>query len=212
MALLILTLGCSSPAQPTAPPVTGSSEPSPSAPTTTFLPAPASPPVAPTDPLVGRYTLEIDAGARSGERCDLVPDAATRRTFTADVHRLESGHAVVRLYDAKFLADSPSVGYGCLGLGTPTAGFEPCHQFSLAGDPEALVANMTAPDDWRDNEIWEAMPNGYLLQIHGQATGRAVDGRLEMVGTGGLWYGNGLPASTFSGCRSDALRLTFTRR
>jgi len=69
---------------------------------------------------------------------------------------------------------------------------------------------MTPPDDWRDNEIWEALPDGHLLAITGGATGQMRDGRIEARGTGHLWYGDGLPESTVYACRSEDFRLTFT--
>jgi len=118
----------------------------------------------------------------------------------------------VKLYDATFLADSPSAGSGCLGVGLPQVGYEACHQFTLDGDANSLVATMVAPDDWRDNEIWEALPDGYLLQITGKPAGQLRDGRIELGGAGHLWYGNGLPASTSYACQSDDFRLTFTPR
>jgi len=203
LTLLAPAVGCNTTAPTTPSPSPSRSD---SSLTTVFLLAPAMAPVSATDTLVGRYTLEIDARSRSGQDCELVPESATRRTYTADIHR------VVKLYDAFFLADAPTKGYGCLGIGFPEVGFEACHQFSLTGDPDSLAVNMTAPDDWRENEIWEALPDGFVLEVWGRAAGRAQNRRIEAAGTGGLWYGNGLPASTAHACRSDDLRLTFTPR
>ena len=56
------------------------------------------------------------------------------------------------------------------------------------------------------------MPDGFLLEITGNASGAMRDGRIEAAGTASLWYGNGLPASEYYGCQSNALRFTFTPR
>jgi len=64
---------------------------------------------------------------------------------------------------------------------------------------------MTAPEEWRENQIVEVLPNGYLLELFGGATGRAHDGLIEASGTGTLLYGA-------AGCTSGDLRLTFTPR
>jgi hypothetical protein len=73
---------------------------------------------------------------------------------------------------------------------------------------------MTSEDEWRGSEIWEVLPEDNplrLLQIHGQATGLVRDERIDAAGPGGLWLGNGLPASVFHGCRGE-VQLIFTRR
>jgi len=179
---------------------------------TIFLPPPAAPPGSATDPLVGRYQLEIEAGSRSGFRCESIPDYATRRTYTADVNDL-GDHYAVRLYDAAFLTNSSSVSYGCGDAPQPRFGNGACHQFILTGDAKALTVTAQAQTEWRDSEIWEALPDGFLLAITGRATGLARDGRIEAAGTGSLSYGNGPPpASTFYSCQVDALRFTLTPR
>ena len=218
-ALLVLTLGCDSktPTKPSSTSIPSSSPPSPApGPTphsvrTVFLPAPAAPPGSATDPLVGRYQLEIEAGSRSGSRCESVPGYATRRTYTADVNDL-GDHYAVRLYDAAFLTNASGVSYGCGDPPHPRFNNVACHHFLLTGDANALAVTAQGQDEWRDSEIWEALPDGFLLAITGRATGRVRDGRIEATGTGGLWYGNGLPASTVYACQVDALRLVLTPR
>ena len=71
---------------------------------------------------------------------------------------------------------------------------------------------MVPEDEWRGSEVWEVLPDGYLLAIHGQATGVAGEERIEVKGSGGVWYGNGLPATNGGACSTDNLHLTFTRR
>jgi|SoiMethySBSTD1v2_1073268.scaffolds.fasta_scaffold229589_3 hypothetical protein len=178
---------------------------------TIFLAPPAAAPSSATDPLVGRYQLEIEAGSRSGQRCEAIPGYATRRTYTADVNDLGDRYAV-RLYDAAFLTNSSSVSYGCGDTPQPQFGNVACNQFILTGDTKALAVTAQAQDEWRDSEIWEALPDGFLLAITGRATGLARDRRIEATGTGSLWYGNGLPASTAYACQVDALRFTLTPR
>jgi hypothetical protein len=174
------------------------------------LPAPAAAPSSTTDPIVGRYTLEIVAGSASGPRCGAVPDYAKRRTYTADIHDLGGSYAV-KLYDATFLRDGPRIGYGCSDRRLPPGGV--CNQFLMMREGNFTVSvTMTPEDDWRGSEIWEVLPDGYLLAIHGHATGSAGSERIEASGTGGVWYGNGIPASNFAGCSQGDLHLNFTRR
>ncbi len=172
LTILLLGLGCGTPTTPSLSSAAPAISPPPSPPTSpappppppppppsvgslniVYLPAPADPPASATDPLVGRYVLDIEAQARSGPRCELLPEYATRRTFTADIHPVADRYAV-RLYDAAFLADTPRIGYGCLGLAAPKEGFEACHQFLLAGDASSLSMTIQAEDEWRENEIW----------------------------------------------------------
>ena len=178
---------------------------------TVFLAAPAAPPRSSGNSLAGRYQLEVDAGERSGTQCESVPAYATRRQYTADIDDL-GDHYAVKLYDAAFLADSAGVGYGCRDSRLPQSGLAACHQFLLTGNADALTVTARAEDDWRGSEIWEALPDGFLLAITGRATGRVREGRIEATGTGSIWYGNGLPASTFYGCQSAALRYTLSPR
>lgn len=83
----------------------------------------------------------------------------------------------------------------------------------MTGDDHSLSVSMdVGEDDGRGTTIWEGLPDGFLLEIGGQATGRLNDGVIEASGSGALWYGNGLPAPTSYACQVDDLRLTFKRR
>lgn len=223
VAVLIVALvsACSEPSTPmptpTPPPSPSTPTPPPSPPSlpvdpanVVFLPTPAAAPFFPADPIVGRYTLEIVAGSGSGPRCGAVPDYAKRRTYTADIHDLGGSYAV-KLYDATFLKDGPRIGYGCSDRRLPPGGV--CHQFLMMRDGNFTVSvTMTPEDEWRGSEIWEVLPDGYLLAIQGRATRSAGNGRIEASGTGSVWYGNGIPASNSAGCGQGDLHLTFTRR
>jgi hypothetical protein len=214
--LAVLTVGCESKSMttptPSPTPSRAPSEPAPAALNTLFLPAPLAPPDPAATSLVGRYRLEIDADERvSGFMCESVPSAATRRSYTADIHDL-GAHYAVRLYDAAFLADSSQVGYGCGDSRLPQSGRAACHQFLLKGDADALSLTAEAEDEWRGTEIWEALPDKFVLALTGRAAGAVRDGRIEAIGAGNIWYGNGLPASIYYGCRVNALRFTFTPR
>ena len=175
-----------------------------------FLAAPATPPNSATDPIVGRYALEIIVAAGSGLRCEAVPAYAKRRAYTADIEDLGDSYAV-KLYDATFLRDERTVGYGCQDRRLRMGGI--CHQFLMSRDGSSTVSvTMEPEDEWRGSEIWELLTDGYLVAILGHATGVAGDERIEVAGSGGVWYGNGIPASDSAGCESNDLRLTFTRR
>ncbi len=174
VAVLIVALvsACSEPPTPmptpTPPPSPSTPTPPPSPPSlpvdpanVVFLPTPAAAPFFPADPIVGRYTLEIVAGSGSGQRCGAVPDYAKRRTYTADIHDLGGSYAV-KLYDATFLRDGPRIGYGCSDRRLPPGGV--CHQFLMTREGNVTVSvTMTPEDEWRGSEIWEVLPDGYLL-------------------------------------------------
>ena len=206
-----ITSGCSqTPVTPTPTPT-----PSPSPGTQPFalntvqLAAPPAPARSAANPLVGRYQLDIVAEARTGTSCGSVPSYATRRTYTADID--EAGaYCSVKLYDARFLSDAQHVSYGCRDSRLPQSGNAVCHQFLLSGNVDAINLTLQAEDDWRGTEIWESLPDGFLLATVGKATGALRDGRIEAIGTGSLWYGNGLPATQFFACQSGDLRFTFT--
>ena len=115
---LALGASCESARQPMSPSPTTSPSPTPGptppAPTPVpaenviTLPAPTIRPTSAADPLVGRYTLEIVV-ARSGLRCEMVPEHVRRRIYTADIHPFRDYYAV-KLYEATFLRDSTQGG------------------------------------------------------------------------------------------------------
>lgn len=219
--LVMLAWACDSGRLPTSlsptPEPTPAPTPAPTAPTPTpaqppvaaengiTLPAPAVPPSSATDPLVGRYTLEVVVAACE----EAVPEHARRRIYTADVHQFRDYYAA-KLYDATFLRDGTRVGYGCVDSRLETGGV--CHQFIVKRDGEATVSViMTPEDEWRGSEIWEVQ-DGHLIQLYGYGTGSIDQGRIVVSGSGGVWYGNGIPASDFSGCGPGDIAWTFTRR
>jgi hypothetical protein len=208
---LALAASCEAARQPTSPsPTPGPTPPAPTpvpAENVIALPAPTIPPTSAADPLVGRYTLEIVV-ARSGQRCEMVPEHVRRRIYTADIHPFRDYYAV-KLYEATFLRDSTHVGYGCVDSRLETGGV--CHQFIMKRDGDGAVSvNMTPLDEWRGSEIWE-IQDGRLIALHGDGTGSIDAGLIVASGSGGLWYGNGLPATDVSGCNPD-IAWTFTRR
>lgn len=87
-----------------------------------------------------------------------------------------------------------------------------CHQFMMkrAGDG-AVSVDMTPLNEWRGSEIWE-IQDGRLIQFYGGGTGSIDARRIVASGTGGLWYGNGIPATDSSGCGPGDIAWTFTRR
>ena len=224
LALLLTVIGCGSDRPPTGPspvvnpqllspppppPPPDPAEPIPAA-NMVYLEPPARPPDSATDPIVGRYELQIVVSGASGLDCDEVPSSAKRRTYTADIEDLGDSYAV-KLYEATFLRDASGVGYGCRDRRLQMNGI--CHQFLMTregGSP--LSVTIRPEDEWRGSEIWEVLSDGHVLQIGGQATGVADDERIEAEGIGGVWYGNGIPASDASACSNVELRLDFTRR
>ena len=175
------------------------------------LPAPAAPPSSATDPIVGRYTLEIVAPSSSDVSCAAVPAHARRRIYTADIQPFRDYYAV-HLYDATFLRDRPSIGYGCFDTRLEMGGV--CHQFIMKRETNSMLSLVITPEDeWRGSEIWEVLvEDARLLQISGNATGTVNGGRISATGRGSFWYGNGLPASDVSACGPGDIALTFTRR
>ena len=73
-----------------------------------------------------------------------------------------------------------------------------------------VSVSMTPLDEWRGSEIWEAK-DGRLIALYGNGTGSIDAGPINAAGRGGLWYGDGIPASDFSGCGPD-IAWTLTRR
>jgi hypothetical protein len=209
-----LAASCESGRLPTAPSATLVPTPTPTpgppvaAENVITLPAPTMPPTSAADLLVGRYTLEIVV-ARSGLRCEVVPEHVRRRSYTADIHQFRDYYAV-KLYDAIFLRDGTRVGYGCVDSRLETGGV--CHQFIMKrAGAGAVSVDMTPLDEWRGSEIWE-IQDGRLIQLSGYGTGSIDEGRIVASGSGGVWYGDGIPATDASGCGPGDIAWTFMRR
>jgi hypothetical protein len=197
LALVFAATACDSPKPPTipTPDVSAMRSPTPAPP----APSPAS------DPIVGRYTAEVAAGAD----CATVPEEARRRSYEASITAAGSDKYVVTLGGAAFLQGdictmAPS------GLG--------CHQFvaSRAGDRlrfELLNEN----DDGHGGHIVEQLPPGTWIELIGSGTGRMQDGRITATGDATIWYCSTasaypFPCASYTSCRSDDLRLTFARQ
>ena len=230
MAFIVLfvalaAIGCGDYQTPTAPSVSTPALPQPP-PTpvpqpTAALPVPAENAIylaaqpRPADfdkePFVGRYTLEIASRSSSGLRCQQVPEHAKRRTYTADIDAFQDYYAV-RLYDATFLRDGSRLGYGCSDRRLDMRGV--CHQFILRREGnEGVTVEMSAEDEWRGAVPWEVLIHETrLLELYGYGSGTVRNGRIEAAGVGGVWYGNGLPASDYSACGPGEMVWTFTRR
>jgi len=176
-----------------------------------YLPAPPRLANGGTDPIVGRYRLEITSHSSSGLRCQQVPEHAKRRVYTADIDPFDSYYAV-RLYEATFLRDGSRIGFGCSDRRLDMHGV--CHQFILRRDGEETVSiEMVPEDEWRGAELWEVLIHETrLLQLHGHGNGTVRNGRIEATGAGGVWYGNGLPASDYAACGPGDISWTFTRQ
>ena len=222
--LVMLAWACDSGRLPTSLSPTPAPTPAPTEPTPTptpapppvvvgnriTLPAPAVPPSSATDPLIGRYTLEVVVAACE----EAVPEQARRRIYTADIHQFRDYYAA-KLYDATFLRDGTLVSYDCVDSRLETGGV--CHQFIVKRDGDATVSVIMTPEDefpaneGRGSEIWE-FDSGHLIQLWGYGTGSIDQGRIVVSGIGGVWYGNGLPASDFSACGPGDIAWTFTRR
>jgi len=213
-----LAASCESAPQPTSPAPTPAPAPAPAPPAAPgppvaadnmiTLPAPTVPPVSAADPLVGRYSLEIVVG-QSGPRCEMVPEHVRRRTYTADIHPFRDYYSV-KAYDATFLRNGTRVGYGCADSRLEMGGV--CHQFIMTRDSDGSVSvDMTPLDEWRGSEMWE-IQDGRLIALHGGGKGSIDSARIVASGRGGLWYGNGLPATDASSCGPGHIAWTFTRR
>jgi hypothetical protein len=73
-----------------------------------------------------------------------------------------------------------------------------------------------ANDEWHGGHIVEQLGNGTWLELIGKASGSMRDGTLEASGSGSVWYCGqrvSYPYPCFAAtCRTDDMRLTFTRR
>jgi hypothetical protein len=208
VAVLIVALACGgdSPSAPTPPNPRPNPGPNPGS---NVLHAPDPPPSSPMDPIVHRYALDLSIG--SGAGCESVAEDARHRTYVADIHSTGGANYVVRLYEAAFLS-----GLTCFDRRLPQSGTPTCHQFLASQSEDSLFFDILGPevDDFNGNLIYEQLPDGKWIEIHGSATGRLHNGTIAAKGSGTLSYWQGFPGlgSTYSLCRSDDFGLTFTPR
>jgi hypothetical protein len=202
IALLFVVTACESHLPPgTAP----SPRPTESAPPAPNPPAP-SPPLPSTDPIVGRYTLNLALGSE----CASLPEAARTRTYAASIDPAAGGTGyVVTLAEASFLSGS-ICNFAPSGLG--------CNQFLASRSEDVLRFDLiNENDDGHGGHIVERIPPGTWMELIGSATGRLQDGGITATGSASIWYcptntGYPFPCNSYVGCKSDDLRLTFTRR
>ena len=208
IALLVVVAACER-TPPTTPSVALPAQMSP-------LPAPPVPDAS-MDPIVGRYRLDLEVGPG----CESVPAAAKRRSYAAAIEKRTSSPGVdsavgtayvVTLGEADFLS-------GLICTFAPSR--LDCNQFLAtreAGD--ALRFDLVNEnDDGHGGHIVERLPSGTWIELTGSATGRMQDrdGMITAAGEARIWYCSAaseypFPCASYVGCRSDDLRLSFTRR
>ena len=208
IALLFAVAACES-TPPTAPnlPVTTQMSP---------LPAPPMPDSS-TDPIVGRYKLDLSMGTG----CDSVPQAAKRRTYEATIEKrapstgadsLAGTSYVVTLGEAKFLS-------GLICTFAPSR--LGCNQFLATREAGDILRFdlINENDDGHGGHIVEQLPPGTWIELMGSATGRMQEqgGMITATGDASVWYCSAaseypFPCASFVGCRADDLSLTFTRQ
>jgi hypothetical protein len=155
--------------------------------------------------VVGRYRLELAIGPD----CGSLPDSARSRTYTADIASSGGTSYVVTLSGSNFLS-GPICTLAPSRLG--------CDQFLLSRSEDLLRAELiNENDDGHGGHIVEEIPPGSWIEVIGSATGRMQDGTITATGTASVWYcpsnpGYPFPCHSFRGCRSDQLRLTFSRQ
>lgn len=212
IALLFGCAACESARAPSAP-----SRPTNEAPVSTppdatwpfrFVPPSQPAPNSPTDPTVGRYTLDLVIGSD----CAAVPEGERHRTYTADIDSIDGTTYVVRLYDAVFLDGST-----CNDARLPNDGTPVCNRFLASRTDDSLVLDFSGPefDDFNGNLIYERLSNLRVLEMAGHATGPVQGGMIAATGsiTASYWRGfPGVAGSSYSVCQSASLRMIFARK
>ena len=196
IAILSVITACGSDRPPTAP----------SRPLTALTPTQPNPPPEPsTDPIVGRYRLDLAVGGD----CVAVPEAARNRTYTADITSRGGPNFVVTLSDASFLS-GPICSFAPSGLD--------CNQFLMSRRDDRLQFDLiNENDDGHGGHIVEAVPSAGWIEVIGSASGDMTGGTIAATGSASVWYcpsraGYPFPCADYTGCKSENLRLTFVRR
>ena len=195
--LVFLVTACDADRPPTAP----------SAPSATSAtpPSPPSPPPNSSNALAVRYTLNLAIGAD----CDSVPESARSRTYTSDIASTGGPNYLVTLTGANFLS-------GLICSSAPSR--LDCNQFLLSrSDDVVRVDLVNENDEGHGGHIVEQIFPDAWIEVIGSATGRMVDGQITATGSASVWYcpsnpGYPFPCPTYRSCRSDDLRLTFSRQ
>jgi len=95
------------------------------------------PPSSTTDPIVGRYRLNLTVGAG----CEGIPQAAKDVAYTADVEPDAGGYSVT-LYDAVFWGN-----LSCRNPWSPQSGTATCNRFRASRTDDALRFDFMSPDE-----------------------------------------------------------------
>jgi hypothetical protein len=162
-----------------------------------------SPPASSTDPIVGQYKLDLSLGTE----CDVLPEAARHRTYSARIDPAGNAGYVVTLTGGSFLS-GPICTAAPSRLG--------CDQFLASRTGDLLRFDLiNENDDGHGGHIVEQIPEIWM-ELIGSATGPVQDGTIVATGSASVWYcstnaGYPFPCSSYGGCESNDLRLTFTR-
>jgi len=191
----------------------GALAPSPTSPSpapTAMVPPVANPPANPpgsgsSESIAGHYTLNITVGPG----CDVLPEIVRNRTYAASIGPAGDTAFVVTLSEASFLGGS---------ICTAAPSRLDCNQFAASRAGDVLRFDLiNENDDGHGGHIVEQIPPGTWMELIGSATGRIQDGSISAAGSAIVWYcptvmGYPFPCRSSVSCRSDDLRLTFTRR
>ena len=156
------------------------------------------------DPLVGRYSLTLDLGSE----CGRILDAARVRTYSATIDADRDARYVVTLGNASFLSGLICT-FTVTGLG--------CNQFPATRNGDIIEFDLVNNnDDGHGGHIVEQLPSRTWIEVIGKATGELSADGIEATGSGSVWYcpspsGYPFPCTSFTGCKSDEMRLTFRR-
>jgi hypothetical protein len=156
-----------------------------------------------------------------GPGCESVPAAAKTRTYEATIEKRTSGtgvnppvgpNYVVTLGEATFLNGAICT-FAPSRLG--------CNQFLATREAGDILRFdlINENDDGHGGHVVEQLPSGTWIELIGSATGRMQeqDGMITATGDAIVWYcsaasGYPFPCASSVGCRSDDLRMVFTRR
>ena len=196
--------GRSSPTTPTRYPPQRSTPmpPPPPAPTgrAVRVPTPPVPAASQTNPLVGRYDLQVTIAD-----CPTLPSEVTQRIYTATFKDL-AGNVGVTLSEASFLEEA-----ACQHPDLPSR--------------EAAVCNhmLGGHEDFDEGSYWfvfravsgtpivERLSSGAWVELDGGIYGRFADGSLVTTGSVTVSYWSGDPVgSSYVSCRSEDARMLFT--
>jgi hypothetical protein len=169
------------------------------------VPAPPAPPGVLVDDVTGDYTLTLDLG--SG--CNIIPESERSRSYTATIASPREDNYVVSLTSGNFLSGLICTAYAA-GLG--------CNQFLGSRVGQLIQFGLeNNNDDAHGGHIVERLSSGAWVEIIGNAAGRLQGSTIDAIGTNSVWYcptplAYPFPCSTFTGCKSSDMKLTFTKR